>query len=79
MAPTANAVNNLLATLEEEDLKAAISFIQFLSATRKEERSKNSKSVLHEIQGMFEEDKGWDSEESMIEDLAAFRKERMNV
>jgi len=77
MAPTASTVNELLDTLNEEDYKAAISFIQFLSASRKEEKKKKNKSTLHEIQGMFANDKGWDSEEDMIEDMARFRKERI--
>ena len=42
-------------------------------------RVEESKNTLAEIQKMFVEDKGWDSEESMIEDMAAFRRERMNL
>lgn len=77
MTPTTTAINDLLGTLEEEDLKTVISFIQFLSTERKKERLKNSKSVLHEIQGIFSDNKGWDSEEDMINDMASFRKERI--
>ena len=55
MTSTTAAINDLLGTLEEEDLKAAMSFIQFLSAERRKERKENSKSVLHEIQGLFSE------------------------
>ncbi len=33
---------------------------------------------MAEIQGVFGEDKGWGSEENMIEDMAAFHRERMN-
>ena len=39
----------------------------------------SSKDILAEIQGMFQNDKGWDDEESMIADMAAFRKERMGL
>jgi hypothetical protein len=38
-----------------------------------------SQKLLKEIQGMFSENKGWDSEESMIKDMAAFRRERMGL
>lgn len=34
---------------------------------------------MSQIQNMFEKDKGWDSEDSMIEDMSAFRNERMNL
>lgn len=79
MAPLAVQVNQLLDTLEEEDYKTAISFIEYLSDSRKKARIEKSKAALKEIQGLFADDKGWDSEESMIEDMAAFRKERMGL
>ena len=79
MAPTVVAVNRMLENLEEEDFQMAITFIQYLSDTRKKKKAENSKNILAEIQGMFQDDKGWDSEESMIADMAAFRKERMGL
>lgn len=79
MAPTAVAVNRMLENLEEEDFQMAITFIQYLSDTRKKKKAENSKSILAEIQGMFQDDKGWKDEESMIADMAAFRKERMGL
>lgn len=79
MAPTAATVNELLNTLEKEDYQTAVSFIQFLATQREKERSENSKSVLHQIQNMFADDKGWDTERSMIEDMAAFRRERAGL
>lgn len=78
MTPTATVVN-MLNNLEEEDYRAAISYIEYLSASRKQKKAEKSKAALVEIQRMFTDDKGWDSEESMLEDLAAFRRERMNV
>ena len=79
MAPAAVVVNRMLENLEEEDFQTAITFIQFLSDTRKKKKAQDSKSVLAEIQGMFQDDKGWDDEENMIADMAAFRKERMGL
>lgn len=79
MAPTAVAVNKMLENLEEEDFQTAITFIQYLSDTRKKKKAENSKNILAEIQGLFQNDTGWDSEESMIADMAAFRKERMGL
>lgn len=77
MAPTAATINDLLSTLEEEDFRSALSYIQFLSVNRKKARAEKSKSVLKEIQDIFSEDKGWDSEEDMLADMAKFRRSRL--
>lgn len=79
MAPAAVIVSDLLDTLDEDDYKAAISFIEYLSSSRKKKRAEKNKAALSEIQSMFAEDKGWDSEQSMLDDMAAFRKERMGL
>lgn len=77
MAPTAILVNDLLSTLEEEDYSAAIRYIQFLSVTRKQTKAEKSKAAMAEIQSMFADDKGWDSEEEMLADMAEFRRSRL--
>ena len=41
------------------------------------DKSVSAKDVLGKIQGMFAEDKGWTSEDEMLEDLAGFRRERV--
>ena len=41
------------------------------------EKSASAKAVLGKIQSMFVEDKGWISEDKMLEDLAGFRRERV--
>lgn len=79
MAPTAVAVNDLLNTLEEEDYKAAIRYIQFLSVSRKQEKARESKALLGEIQSLFADDKGWDSEDAMLKDMAEFRRGRLGL
>ena len=79
MSPRAVVVNEMLEKLEEEDFQTLVTFIQFLSDTRKKKRAADSKNILTEIQSMFKDDKGWDDEESMIADLATFRKERMGL
>lgn len=38
-----------------------------------------SKDILFQIQEMFKDDKGWNSEEDMIAEMAAFRRERMGL
>ncbi|MCD8196976.1 MAG: hypothetical protein LUE24_07420 [Lachnospiraceae bacterium] len=76
MAPMAMTVNEMLDTLEEEDYKAAVRYIQFLSTNRKQEKAQESKDALREMQRLFGDDKGWNSEEEMLEDMAAFRRDR---
>ena len=78
MASTATTVNELLNTLEEEDYNAAISYIRFLAESRKKENVMKSQEALSEIQKMFVNDKGWDSEEKMLDEMAEFRRERLN-
>lgn len=78
MAPIAMKLTNMLNSLEEEDYNVAISFIQYLSETRKKKKADESKKILKEIQGIFSDDPGWDSQENMIADMAAYRRERMN-
>lgn len=78
MAPiTATVINDMLSGLEEDDYKAAVSFIEYLSDSRKKKKAQESKALMDEIQGIFAADKAWESEEDMIEDMAAFRRERM--
>ena len=74
---TATVINDMLNGLEEEDYKAAVSFIEYLSESRKKKKAQESKALMAEIQDIFAEDKAWESEENMIEDMAAFRRERM--
>lgn len=77
MAPNTVLVNELLATLNDQDYNTVIEFIQFLSNKRKSENANKNNETLKDIQAMFADDKGWDSEESMIADMAAFRRERI--
>ncbi len=79
MTVTAAIVDDLLSNLEEEDYRTVISFIQYLSDKRKKEKGQENRKILSEIQSVFQDDKGWDSEEEMIADMAAFRRERMNL
>ena len=75
---TSTFLNTILEDLEEEDYNTAIQFIQFLADTRKKKKAINSKKILAEIQDIFQDNKGWESEKAMIKDMATFRKERMD-
>ena len=67
-------INSLLDTLQDEDYNTVISFIKFLSDSRKKEEAEKSGDTLKKIQKMFVDDKGVSSEKSMIEDMAEFRR-----
>lgn len=79
MTSMAVTINDMLNDLEEDDYKAAITFIQYLSDSRKKKKAAEDKKILSQIQDIFENDKGWKDEESMIADMAEFRRERMEL
>ena len=60
--------------MQDEDYNTVISFIKFLSDSRKKEEAEKSGDTLKKIQKMFVDDKGVSSEKSMIEDMAEFRR-----
>ena len=70
-------LNQMLASLNNEDLKKAISYIEFLSEQRAKAEADRNERIIHEIQELIGNDKGWDSEEEMIKDIAEFRRNRM--
>ena len=79
MTATALAINKMLDTLDADDYNAAIRYIEFLSVSRKREKSRESRKLMEEIQQMFSDDKGWNSEDEMLAEMAEFRKERMKL
>ena len=82
MVSAAMVVRDMLNTLEEEDCKE-------ISEEEKNriqdminglvERAKKASDLMDEFQSVIGEDKGWDSEEAMLEDMSRFRKERMGL
>ena len=70
-------LNQMLASLNNEDLKKAISYIEFLSEQRAKAEADRNERIIHEIQELIGNDKGRDSEEEMIKDMAEFRRSRM--
>ena len=72
---SASAVMVLLETLEEEDRIAVARYIEFLSASSRIRRAKRNEQLMEEIQDIIGEDRGWNSEVEMIEDMARFRRE----
>ena len=74
MVAVRNDLIQMIKTLTEEDYFSAVRYIEFLSQTRQN----NAKNTLHKIQSLFADDKGWDSEEEMLKDMADFRRKREN-
>ena len=79
MSSVAMTVNDMLNSLEEEDYKKAISYIQFLSDSRRKERVEKAEAAMEEFQTIIGEDRVWSSEEEMLADMAEFRRERMRT
>lgn len=76
MAPL--TVIQMLESLDEKDYNSVIDFIEYLSARNKEHQVKKDLATLRDIQELFKDDKGgYLSEEEMLSDLAAFRKEHV--
>ena len=70
----------LLDSLNEDNLNMALSYIRFLEESEKNLRRAEDCNKLKQLQDMFSDDKGgYASEEDMIRDLAAFRKDRMGI
>ena len=68
-----------------EDVSRYISFLMYQrdldkmdSLVGPDTQKNRAKETLRQIQGMFADDKGWDSEEDMLKDMADFRMERLS-
>ena len=73
MPAVKNDITQMIAALTDEYRIAAVKYIEFLSQAQKTK----AKATLGEIQGIFTNDKGWESEEEMLLDMANFRRERL--
>lgn len=79
MTPTEITVNQLLNNLDEEDYGKAVSYIQFLSESRRRSNARKATEVLDEIQSILDGDTGWESEEEMFADMAQYRREHLGL
>ena len=66
-------LSQMIATLTDEYRIAAIKYVEYLSQAQKSK----AKETLRQIQASFKDDKGWDSEAQMLEDMANFRRKRI--
>ena len=68
-------------TLPEACLEDASKYLEYLLYQYNLDnpgKQKNPAGTLREIQSMFADDKGWESEEEMLRDMAQFRRERLS-
>ena len=66
-------IAQIIDSLSDEYRIAAVNYIEYLAQVQKNK----AKATLYQIQGMFAEEKGWASEEAMLNDMANFRRERL--
>ena len=67
------AVAELYNTLSLSAQQEVYDFMMYLVQKQKND----VKTTFDEINAMFKDDKGWNNEEEMISDIAAFRRERL--
>ena len=70
-------LNRLLAGVNNDDLRKAISYVEFLYDQRQKAEAGRNGRIMREINALIGDDKGWVSEDEMIKDLAESRRSRM--
>ena len=66
-------LTEMIDKLTEDDLYDTFRYVEFLVNSRKTK----AQNTLRDIQGIFENDKGWASEYDMLADMANFRRTRI--
>ena len=75
--PTAvKEINTLLETLDVEDYTVVLDYVRLIAQNRKKQRALDSIEAMNEFHSVLNGDKGWNSEEEMLEDMAEFRRSR---
>lgn len=78
MENTIQSAQLMLKTLNSDNLRTVIRFIQFLQSTQNEHVASQDNDAFIQLQNLFEDDKGgYLSEDDIVQDLAKFRRERM--
>ena len=79
MDNTVQSAQLMLKTLNSENLKTVIRFIQFLQSMQNERVvASQDNDAFIQLQNLFEDDKGgYLSEDDIVQDLTKFRRERM--
>ena len=67
--------SNMLSALSAESYGNALSYIRFLFERDRASASTNEEAMMR-IQSLIGDNRGWASEEEMLEDMAEFRRRR---
>ena len=72
------AIRTLYEQLSEEAKAEATAYLEFLVERERRRRQKKLLMTAGKIQELLGNDKGWESEEQMIAELAEFRRQKNN-
>lgn len=74
---TTAELTKMYESLSEDQQRMAESYVLFLYNGGTGRRRQKSIDAVRELNALFADDKGWESEEAMIADMAEFRRERV--
>lgn len=72
-------INTLLETLETEDYSIILDYVKLIAQNRKRQRALETIAAINEFQSVLNGDKGWETEEEMLKDMADFRRKRLGI
>lgn len=79
MPEAVKEINSLLTALDDEDYPIVINYIKVISEKRKKQRALETILAMNEFTATLTGEKGWESEEEMLQDMAEFRRTRMGI
>ena len=72
-------INSLLTTLDNDDYTIIINYIKIISEKRKKQRVLETILAMNEFTAALNGEKGWETEEEMLKDMAEFRRARAGL
>ena len=72
-------INTLLETLETEDYSIILDYVKLIAQNRKRQRALETIAAINKFHSVLNGDKGWESEEEMLKDMADFRRKRLGI
>ena len=69
----------LLETLETEDYSIILDYVKLIAQNRKRQRALETIAAINEFHSVLNGDKGWESEEEMLKDMADSRRKRLGI
>lgn len=72
-------ITDMLSGLSDNSRNSAYDYIRYLWEREGPQRQERAREAFEQVDAMIGDNKGWDSEEDMIRDLAEFRRSRMRT